>query len=131
MHVMARIAVVGLLLLPSAALAQLGSPRDVPTRGAGRAGPSPGMKRNDYVKIEQARAEKLAGRRFDQIDSAHKGVVGRDAYITYYEARSKRLAEARFDRIDTDHNGVLEESEIAAWRTAHRRMPRASRAEEP
>jgi hypothetical protein len=112
MHVTARIALVGLLLLPSAAFAQ-------------RAGPAAGARRDDYVKAAQARAEGLAGKRFDQIDGGHKGVISRDAYIKYYEARSARLAARRFERMDTDHNGVLEESEIAAWRAAHKRARRA------
>jgi glyoxylase I family protein len=79
MHVTARIALVGLLLLPSAAFAQ-------------RAGPAAGARRDDYVKAAQARAEGLAGKRFDQIDGGHKGVISRDAYIKYYEARSARRA---------------------------------------
>jgi hypothetical protein len=111
----ARIALIGLLVLPAAAFAQ-------------RAGPVAGVKRDAYVKAEQARAGERAGKRFDQIDGDHKGVIDRAAYIKYYEARSQRLAEGRFDRMDTDHNGVLEMSEIAAWRAAHRRAPRARHA---
>lgn len=109
---MAGAAVVALLLLPSAAPAQ-------------RAGPVAGIKRATYIDAAQGRAGKLAGRRFDQIDSGRTGAIRRDAYIKYYEARSARLAGTRFDRIDTDHNGVLEPAEIAAWRTAHRRAARA------
>jgi hypothetical protein len=120
MRVMVNAVVVALLLLPPAALAQ------TPRHRAG--GPNPGMTRGDYVKSAQARAENLAGRRFDQIDSAHKGVISRNAYIKYYAARSAKLAARRFDQIDTDHNGVLESSEIAAWRAAHRRAPRQRRA---
>lgn len=111
MHAMADAAVVALLLLPPAALAQ-------------SAGPA-GMKHAAYIAAAQARAGKLAGQRFDRIDAAHKGVIGRDAYIRYYEARSAQFAGKRFDRIDTDHNGVLEPSEIAARRVHHRRPSRA------
>jgi hypothetical protein len=106
-----------LLFMPPAAFAQ--------GRGHGAAGPSAGMKRAAYVAAAQARAGRHAGRRFDQIDSGHTGVIRRDAYIKYYEARSARLAGKRFDRIDTDRNGVLESSELAAWRADHRRAPRA------
>ena len=70
MSVVTGVAVVGLLLFPAVALAQ-------------RAGPTAGMSRDAYVKAAQARAGKLAGRRFDQIDSSHKGVIGRAAYIQY------------------------------------------------
>jgi hypothetical protein len=115
MRMTAGAAIFGLCLLPVAVLAQ-------------RAGPTAGVKRGDYIQAEQARAEKLAGRRFDQIDSGHKGVISREAYINYYKARSAELAGRRFDRIDTDRNGVLEPAEIAAWRAAHRRAQRAGAA---
>ncbi|MGH7039380.1 MAG: hypothetical protein ACREE1_14715 [Stellaceae bacterium] len=115
---------VALLLVPPAALAQSGSRSDVPSRGVERAGSAAGMKRAAYIAAAQVRAGKLAGQRFDRIDTAHKGVIGRDAYIKYYRARSAQFAGKRFDRIDTDHNGVLEPSEIAAWRADHRRPPR-------
>lgn len=114
-------AVVALLVLPAVAFAQ--------GRRHGAAGPSPGMKRDAYIEAATARAGGAAAKRFDRIDSGHKGVIGRDAYIKYYEARSKRLAGRRFERMDSDHNGVLEASEIAAWRAAHRRAPRAPRAQ--
>jgi hypothetical protein len=96
----------------------------LPAAAFGASGPQPGMKLDDYVKADVAHAEALAGKRFDQIDTAKKGVVDRASYIKYYEERSQRLAKARFDRIDTDHNGVLEESELAAWKAAHARGPR-------
>jgi hypothetical protein len=111
MRAMTNAVFVALLFLPPAAFAQ-------------RAGPGAGMKRAAYIDAAEARAGRLAGRRFDQIDSGRTGVIRRDAYIKYYEARSKRLAGKRFERIDTDHNGVLEASEIAAWRADHRRAPR-------
>jgi hypothetical protein len=125
----ARIALIVLLVLPTTAFAQLGSPRDGTSRGAERAGPMAGVRRDAYVKAEQAQAGERAGKRFDQIDGGHEGVIDRAAYIKYYEARSKRLAEGRFDRMDTDHNGVLEMSEIAAWRAAHQRASRARHAD--
>lgn len=120
MRAMAGSVVVALLLLAPAAFA--GAPRH------SAAGPSAGMKRAAYVAAAQARAGRLAGRRFDQIDSGRTGVIHRDAYIKYYEARSARLADKRFARIDTDHDGVLEAPEIAAWRAEHRRAPRVQHA---
>ena len=117
---MAGAVFVALLLLPPAAFAR--APRHA------AAGPSAGTKRAAYIDAAQARAGRLAGRRFEQIDSDPAGVIRRDAYIEYYEARSKRLAGTRFERIDTDHNGVLEAPEIAAWRADHRRAPRVRHA---
>lgn len=112
---MAGAVFVALLLLPPAAFAR--APRHA------AAGPSAGTKRAAYIDAAKARAGRLAGRRFDQIDSAHTGIIRRDAYIEYYEARSAKFAGTRFERIDTDRNGVLEPAEIAAWRADHRRAP--------
>ncbi|HJU18397.1 MAG TPA: EF-hand domain-containing protein [Stellaceae bacterium] len=111
------VALVALLFLPPAAFAQ--------AQREGGAGLSPGVKRDAYVKTAQERAGQTAGKRFDQIDSGHKGSIDRAAFVHYFEERSTKRAEQRFDRIDTNHDGALEQSEIAAWRASHQRAPRA------
>jgi DNA-binding transcriptional regulator YdaS (Cro superfamily) len=110
----AAAALFALILLPATAGAQ-----------AKKEAPAGGISREAYIKNDVARAEKLAARRFNAIDTAHKGVITRQQYIDYYEKSAARLAGRRFDRMDTDHNGILEPSEIEAWRAAHpsRRAP--------
>jgi hypothetical protein len=115
-----------LLVLPSAAGAQSSPPAASPPAAAsGKAG-SAGITKEEYVINAKAHAAKLANRRFDAIDTGHKGVVTRDQYVTYYEGRSAQFASRRFDQIDKDHNGVIEQSELDAWKAAHRRTRSAS-----
>src|SRR5579875_568804 len=80
MRMTAGAAIFGLCLLPVAVLAQ-------------RAGPTAGVKRGDYIQAEQARAEKLAGRRFDQIDTGRNGVL-EPAEIAAWRAAHRRAQRA-------------------------------------
>lgn len=82
-----------------------------------------GITRQTYIEHSVARSAKYANRRFDAIDTAHKGVITRDQYVNYYKKREETLAEHRFDQIDSNHDGILEPSEIAAWRAAHPQHP--------
>lgn len=91
----------------------------VPGGGQARGALKPGMTRDAYIRADAARAVRLAGRRFDRIDTGHKGMIDRPTYIHYYHARAVKLAGRRFERIDTNHDGTIEAAELTAWRAAH------------
>jgi hypothetical protein len=115
-----------LLVLPSFADAQSTPPAASPPAKTSQKASGAGISREEYILDAKARAAKAANRRFDAIDTAHKGVVTRDQFVTYYEERSAQFASRRFDQIDKDHNGVIEQSELDAWKAAHRRAKSAS-----
>lgn len=123
---MIRSAALGVLCLllaaPVAAYAQSNPPASPPAKTKSAKAGGAGIARQEYVLDAKARAAKLANRRFDAMDTGHKGVVTRDQYVNYYEARSAQFASRRFDLIDKDHNGVIEQSELDAWKAAHRRL---------
>lgn len=123
---MVRWAAAGTLLLvlalPFSAGAQSNPPASPPAKAKSAKAGGAGITRQEYILDAKARAAKLANRRFEAMDTGHKGVVTRDQYVNYYEARSARFASRRFDLIDKDHNGVIEQSELDAWKAAHRRL---------
>ena len=107
---------------PLAAYAQSSAPpASPPAKTTAKKAGSAGITREQYVIDAKARAARVAGRRFNTIDSAHKGVITRDQFVKYYEERSAQFASRRFDAIDKDHNGVIEQSELDAWQGAHQR----------
>lgn len=110
-----------LFVLPCGAHAQSSPPAASPPAATSNKASGAGVAREEYILDAKARAAKLANRRFDAIDTAHKGVVTRDEFVKYYEDRSAQFASRRFDLIDTDHNGVIEQSELDAWKAAHQR----------
>ena len=128
---MMRWAAVGTLCLvlaaPVAAEAQSTPPGANPpaanpsAKASSRKAGGAGIARQEYVLDAKARAARVANRRFDAMDTGHKGVVTRDQYVKYYEERSAQFASRRFDAIDKDHNGVIEQSELDAWKAAHQR----------
>lgn len=111
-----------LLVAPVAAYAQSSPPTASPPAKSSKKAGGAGIARQEYLLDAKARAAKLASRRFAAMDTGHKGVVTRDQFVKYYEERSAQFASRRFDLIDKDHNGVIEQSELDAWKAAHRRL---------
>jgi hypothetical protein len=91
-------AVFALLLLPAAALAQVG-PQTAAVDTSTSAAPSSAA-------------------------TASRGGITRDQFINRAQDRAAQRAAARFDQMDADHDGVLDRAEIRAWRSEHPRRPR-------
>jgi hypothetical protein len=86
-------ALIGLFLLPGAALAQIAPPQ---TAAADTAAATPAA------------------------PSATAGIT-RDQFIQRAKDRAGQRAAARFDEMDADHDGVLDPGEMRAWRSQHAR----------
>jgi hypothetical protein len=110
MRVTLSAALIGLLLLPAAALAQTTPPQtaaaDSTTPAAAPTAPTATLPTNSPA-----------------------GGITRDQFIQRAKDRAAQRAAARFDQMDTDHDGILDRNEIRAWRSQHSR--RAAQAPQP
>jgi hypothetical protein len=95
-------ALIGVSLLPAAALAQSAPQTTIPQQTAA---------------IDAAAPASSA--------ASAAGGLTRDQFVQRAKDRAAQRAAARFDQMDADHDGVLDRAEIRAWRNQHPRRAAA------
>lgn len=93
-------ALIGVSLVPAAALAQTAQQPAVPQQTAAIEASTP-------------------------TPPSASGGITRDQFIHRAKDRAEQRAAARFDQMDADHDGILDRAEIRAWRNQHPRRAAA------